>query len=268
MEQVYTPNPYIPYVGGWCAGYVEGTAKQATIPTPKNPTTSGVWNNAVAPVNPGETAAWAANYMNGNHPGELPPKGFIVPVFFSLGSTPAGHEALMLEDGRVASSSLEGYHTAPYIYPNLNALIADYAKYNNGCTYLGWSEYIGKQQVVRSNMITDATKVYYLRKGIYAEDKPVSDTDPDVGKDYAAVAESYLDYANKNGFSYWQYKSKSDKQVAELNQEVEELKNKPPQTIIKEVVVEKVVIKEVNVADKYRTFWDLIKAAFNKLGEK
>jgi len=256
--QVFTPNPYIPYVGGLCEGYVEGTAGQATIPTPEDKMTYGIY--------PSASAAWKAN--NGNHPNELPPKGFSVPAYFSLGSTEDGHTALVLTDGRVASSSLEGFHTAPFIYPNLNALIADYAKYNNGCTYLGWSEYIGKQQVVRSNMITDATKVYYLRKGIYAEDKPVSDTDPDVGKDYAAVAESYLDYANKNGFSYWQYKAKSDKQVAELNQEVEELKNKPPQTIIKEVVVEKVVIKEVNVADKYRTFWDLIKAAFNKLGEK
>lgn len=53
----------------------------------------------------------------------------------------------------MASSSYAGYHTAPLIYPNLQALINDYAKYNNGCTYLGWSEYIGRQQVVKENSV-------------------------------------------------------------------------------------------------------------------
>lgn len=146
--QLITPNYNIPYVGGLCEGFSEGTVGQASLPTPQNPMTYGVWNNAVHPVNPGETGAWDQNYGNGNHPNELPPPGLRVPVFFELGSTPAGHVALMLEDGRVACSAQAGYHSTPYIYPNLDALIEDYAKANGGCTYLGWSEYIGKLKIV------------------------------------------------------------------------------------------------------------------------
>lgn len=57
LTQLVTPDYNIPYVGGLCEGFVEGTAKQATLPTPSHPTTYGVWANAVAPVKPGETAA-------------------------------------------------------------------------------------------------------------------------------------------------------------------------------------------------------------------
>lgn len=32
MQQTYLPNPNIPYYGGYCEGYVEGTAGQATLP--------------------------------------------------------------------------------------------------------------------------------------------------------------------------------------------------------------------------------------------
>lgn len=144
MEQLITPNYNIGYTGGKCERYSENTTGQ-----------SGVWGAAVHPIPSQQiyTGAWDSNYGNGNHPGELPPVGFSVPVYFELGSTPAGHVAIILPDGRVASSSQEGYHSTPYIYPNLNALIADYAKYNNGCTYLGWSEYIGKIQVVSGEEI-------------------------------------------------------------------------------------------------------------------
>lgn len=150
-RQVIDPNWQIPYIGGWCEGYTEGTVGQATLPQKDrngNWFTSGVWGNAVSAVNPGETGAWDMNYGNGNHPGELPPSGVTVAVFFALGSTPAGHTALSLDDGQIASSTQAGYHTRGFIHPNLQDLINTYARYNNGCTYLGWSEFIGKQRVV------------------------------------------------------------------------------------------------------------------------
>lgn len=131
MEQLITPNYDIAYTGGYCERFIENTTGQ-----------SGVFASA--------TDAWNAG--NANHPGELPPSGVRVAVYFALGSTPAGHVALSLEDGRVASSTQEGYHTTAYIHPNLQNLISMYSLYNNGCTYLGWSEYIGKIKVVGENM--------------------------------------------------------------------------------------------------------------------
>ena len=138
--QSTTPNYNIPYVGGLCEGFVEGTVGQATLPNPQNPTTTGVYPTA--------SKAWQAHPT---HPNELPPRGVRVAVFFTLGSTPAGHVALSLEDGRVASSTQAGYHPTAYIHPSLDDLIKVYSKNNNGCTYLGWSEYIGKIKVVRKD---------------------------------------------------------------------------------------------------------------------
>ena len=127
----------IPYVGGLCLKYVEDAFR-----------TDHPYNDAVSPVEPGQTGAWDSNYGGGNHPGELPPKGVTVPIYFSLGSTPAGHVAISLSDGTVASSTQSGKHTQGFIHPNLQNLIDVYAKYNDGCTYLGWSEYVGTVRVV------------------------------------------------------------------------------------------------------------------------
>ncbi|MFE7720089.1 hypothetical protein ACFU44_13730 [Nocardia rhizosphaerihabitans] len=159
MRQLVTPNYDIPYFGGYCEGFVEGTVGQATLPGPPKFITYGVWQNAVGPVNKGETAAWAANYKNGNHPNELPPKGVRVPIFFSLGSTKAGHVALSLEDGRVASSTKVGYNPTAFIHPGIQDLINTYTRYSGSCSYLGWSEYIGKVRVVDggNDMVDDAT---------------------------------------------------------------------------------------------------------------
>ena len=143
-SQLILPNYKIPYVGGLCEGYVEGTVGQATLPTPSSPTTYGVF--------PSATAAWKANFDGGNHPGELPPPGLRMAVYFTLGSTPAGHTAIQLEDGRIATTPKAGYHANPGIYPSLQAMIDDYAKHNNGCTYLGWSECIGKLRIIGEDM--------------------------------------------------------------------------------------------------------------------
>ncbi len=150
--QKHDANWRIPYVGGWCEGYVEGAWGQATKPTVSNQTTSGVHASAMS--------AWNAG--RGNHPNEAPPKGKTVPVFFSLGSTPLGHVAIHMDDGMVASTTQAGFHTQGYLHPNLNHLINLYAQYNKGCTYLGWSEWVGNLKVLvweDKKSITSTTEI-------------------------------------------------------------------------------------------------------------
>lgn len=145
-QQIITPNISFPYVGGLCEGFVEGSYGQASAPykLPNgNWTTSGVW--------PSATAAWNTNFGNGNS-SSLPPKGVYVPVYFELGSTSYGHVAIHMPDGRVISSSLPGYNKSGYIYKNLDAMILDYANNNKYCSYLGWSQYVGRAQVVKKEV--------------------------------------------------------------------------------------------------------------------
>lgn len=172
-QQLVKMNPNIPYVGGLCEGYVEGSVGQATKPyrdSDGNWTTSGVY--------PSATASWNAN--QGNHPNEPAPVGFDAPIYFSLGNNPDGHVAIALADGRVASSSLPGYHQeGGFIYENIQALIDDYAKYNGGCTYLGWKEYVGNLQVIKmeETMTQDA-----IEKLVSMSYRAATDTDPTPGQ--------------------------------------------------------------------------------------
>lgn len=154
-EQVVLPTYNIPYTGGKCEKYVENTTGQ-----------TGVWGAAVLPVPPySYTGAWQENYNDWNHPGEQPPWGFRVPVFFSLGDNPEGHTGIWIGDGRIATTPKAGDHPTAYIYPSMQAMIDDYAKYNGGCIYLGWSEGIGKKQVVKEKdmgMSQDQVKLVIL----------------------------------------------------------------------------------------------------------
>lgn len=147
-KQLKDANWKIPYTGGWCEGYVEGAWGQATLPSASNQSTSGVYNTAIA--------AWNAEPEISSH-AELPPVGKTVPVYFSLGNVPAGHVAISLDDGKVASSTQAGFHSQGYIHPNLQDLINMYGKYNGGCKYLGWGEHVGRIRVVEqvSNNATD-----------------------------------------------------------------------------------------------------------------
>lgn len=166
LVQLKDANWRIPYVGGWCEGYVEGAWGQATLPTINNQTTNGVWGSAMD--------KWNANPGNGNHPGELPPAGKTVPVYFSLGSTTDGHVAISLDDGTVASSTQAGFHTQGYLHPNLQNLINVYAPYNNGCHYLGWSEWVGNIQVVGQQTI-NATDDQIRQDYLDILERPVDD---------------------------------------------------------------------------------------------
>lgn len=127
--QTRDANWRVPYTGGMCLQYVQ---------------------NAFSTDHPYPSAidAWNANYGGGNHPNEQPPVGKTVAVYFALGNVPAGHVAICLDDGTVASSTQAGYHTQGYLHPNMQNLESVYGQYNGGCTYLGYSEYVGTVRVI------------------------------------------------------------------------------------------------------------------------
>jgi hypothetical protein len=144
-KQLRDCNWRIQYVGGWCLKFVQDAFG-----------TDHVYPDAMS--------AWNANVGGGNHVSQ-PPVGKTVPVYFSLGNVPQGHIAICMDDGKVASSTQAGTHPQAYIHPNLNDLIAVYGKYNGGCAYLGWSEYVGTVHVIEwdnPNATADQVRQDYL----------------------------------------------------------------------------------------------------------
>lgn len=152
-EQIIIPKQPWPYVGGWCEGFVSGSFGESSAPQKDkngNWFTTGPYSSAMS--------AWNANVGGGNHPNEQPPKGLYVPVYFSLGSTNAGHSAIVRPDGTVLSSTQGGWHASGAVHPNLKHLIDTYARFNNGCTYLGWKEFAGNARVIKrkeNDMVQD-----------------------------------------------------------------------------------------------------------------
>jgi hypothetical protein len=112
------------YTGGWCLKYVQ---------------------DAFGTDHPFPTALSAWNGGQGNHT-DIPPMGITVPIYLNLAKEPAGHVAIRLDDGLVASSTQAGYHPKPFFHPNIDNLMQAYAWYNP--SYLGWSEYVGSVKVV------------------------------------------------------------------------------------------------------------------------
>lgn len=148
-KQLKDANMNTPYIGGYCEGFVEMAWGQATMNS-QHTETYGVYPTAIG--NRLGLSAWDAQPIKHY---DLPPVGKTVPVYFSLGSTPDGHVAISLDDGKVTSSTQAGYHASPYFHPNLNHLITLYGKYNGGCTYLGWGEYVGRIKVIEGDEMID-----------------------------------------------------------------------------------------------------------------
>ena len=145
-SQLAAPNLGITYTGGWCLKAVEDAFNTEHL----YPSAMDSWNAG-----------------NGNHPGEQPPAGVAVPVYFTLGSTPAGHIAISLPDGRVASSTQEGTHQGLYIHPTLQDLINIYTQYDQGCTYLGWSERLANTQIVADQGAANDMDTHQIAKDLY-----------------------------------------------------------------------------------------------------
>lgn len=91
------------------------------------------------------TEAWAG--QANRHPGQLPPLGVAVPIWFSWSSVPEGHAAVSLADGRLLMSPMSGTKEGQSIYPSLNAFLADFP----GMRYLGWAESMDGTRVVALN---------------------------------------------------------------------------------------------------------------------
>jgi hypothetical protein len=138
-QQVKTPNPDVPYVGGDC---LDAQVRSFGV--------DHVYETAID--------QWDAT--PGNNHTDRPPAGIAVPVFFSLGSAqPDGHVAGQLANGAVASSSQPGSHAELYIHANIDALIKYYSTEYPNIEYLGWSEILGNEAIViqGDNMVSDDT---------------------------------------------------------------------------------------------------------------
>lgn len=128
--QINDANWKVPYIGGWCEGYVEMAWGKATM-NDAHTATYGIYPSAIQ--------AWEAVPEEHRHY-DLPPLGITVPVYFTLGSVWQGHTAIRLDDGMVASSTQGGYHSQGFLHPDIQNMIDLFAKYNGGCTYLGWAD--------------------------------------------------------------------------------------------------------------------------------
>ena len=150
------------------------------------------------------------------HANEQPPTDVSVPVFFSYNG-PFGHVAVSVPGKGVYSTSALGDE----IFSDVAHLVSWMGE---GMTYLGWSEDVNKVKVVQgvTDMITTANDLKYLYLGVYAQDTPDATlaTDGFIGQDLGDVTMKVLDYANKNGFAYWQVKPKLEKQIADLQAEL------------------------------------------------
>lgn len=130
MIQLVQPNPSIPCKPGWCLKYVRETF-------------------GAAAVEPSATAGWANadfKHRDKNFPNAW------VPLWFSLDTTPLGHVVLRSPRGVIYSTS--SLANTPYVHPNLDHLMAYYAKYKMNLTYLGWSEDISNVRVVQPETIS------------------------------------------------------------------------------------------------------------------
>lgn len=133
LVQIRDADMNVGYTGRWCLKYVQDAYHTAH-------------------PHPTATAAWEAEPYKHY---DRPPIGLTVPIYLSLGNEPAGHVAIRLDDGLVASSTQAGYHPKPYFHPSLDNLIAVYAQANGGATYLGWGEFVGNTKVVGWEDIRD-----------------------------------------------------------------------------------------------------------------
>lgn len=136
--------------------------------------------------------AWGGQH--GRHPGELPPKGVMVPVWFdhfgTYGRPPEyknwGHAAVSLGDGRILSSPATANTFGQTIFASIAAL-----ERGLNATYLGWSECMDSTPVVKEASIQkgkdDMPRILNLRtttdhtKPAATENKIYFDGGPGVG---------------------------------------------------------------------------------------
>lgn len=90
-----------------------------------------------------------------------PPLGITVPIWFdglSGWAAPYGHIAVRDDAGYVWSSTLDGYHQAPYYHPNIQDLINVYKRAGHtNISLLGWAKELGEKVIVEEVTETSPT---------------------------------------------------------------------------------------------------------------
>jgi hypothetical protein len=172
-----------------------------------------------------EATAWDA-WTNADykHTDALP--DVAVPVWFSYWGTING---IYQNWGHVAVYVPgQGFYSSPYKTTQTHAVLSSISEVERiyGCKYVGWSEDISNVRVAKDiGMIVDKNNLKYLYLGIYgetvADEKLASDNW--IGKDYAEATQAMLDYANKNGYAYWQVKPQLEATINDLKVRQEEL---------------------------------------------
>lgn len=120
-KQLKWANWQLPYTGGQCLNYVARAYGGPFSLKGRNLSTAESWWNTL----PDEAKRYG-----------LVPDGLEAPIFFRMEGEPAGHIAIRLADGTVASSSLYGVHNCAYHHPSLDDMMRFYG---GRLTYIGWS---------------------------------------------------------------------------------------------------------------------------------
>lgn len=151
-NQLVKFNTNITYVGGWCLAAVQdGYDSLHWYPTAKEQ-----WNKS-------PDKHW-----------DMPPEGIDVPVYFNIPTNAAGHVAVRLANGKVASASYAGKHKPMAIHDSIQDLINDYMAGGTVLEYLGWTESCANLKVVqfeeKEEMVTENQLAvlyrFYLGTGI------------------------------------------------------------------------------------------------------
>lgn len=89
------------------------------------------------------TAAW--NGQVKRHPGELPPAGVDVPIWFSVSYDPRGHAAMSCSDGKIRMVTMVPNSHGQSVYASLSDFLQRFPAFK----YLGWGEQMDGTVVVR-----------------------------------------------------------------------------------------------------------------------
>jgi len=243
-KQLVDANMKTPYIGGWCQGFVGMTWGQSRM-NDQHTETYGMYPSAMA--------AWNAEP---NQHYDLPPVGKTVPVYFSLGTEPAGHVAVSLDDGKIASSTQGGYHTKPFFHPNLQDMINTYAKYNGGCKYLGWGEHVGTLRVIKpegDDMVTTKEQLDRLYLAVLTRPRGAGEgEDVYLGKDSGWVFDDLYNAKERSVRlqAVQDEKSNTAKTVVDLTATVTDLTAKLDEANSKPPVVQDSLANDTNLMVK------------------
>lgn len=128
--------------------YTQLVKPDTSVVAPPGYCLQAVQNSFSAPWS-GSTATHGWELAQRKHPGEIPPLGIAVPLWFAMAGEPAGHVVDWMPDGSIYSVSDLDYQFD--YHPNLQNLL-DY--YGGKLTLRGWSEDLNGFNVVEEKDMT------------------------------------------------------------------------------------------------------------------